>query len=179
MPKLGKISMSLSVGFLLLPALARGQDATSPSLGDLSRQTRQQKPSDSPSTQTPKPSKVISDEDTPAPAQLSKPGDQRPSEQNSSAARNNQKLTADQWKAQILAQKDLVRSTQTKIERLNQSIHFSASSSSNHVRWNEYQREKQKEVERLQVELERQNKRLEEMQESARQQGYGNTVYDP
>jgi uncharacterized coiled-coil protein SlyX len=47
------------------------------------------------------------------------------------------------------------------------------------VQWNERQKQKQQEVERMRSQLETQKKRLQSMQESARQQGYGGTVYDP
>jgi predicted ribosome quality control (RQC) complex YloA/Tae2 family protein len=47
------------------------------------------------------------------------------------------------------------------------------------VGWNERQREKQQRVERMQAQLQEQKRRLEEMQDSARKQGYGSSVYDP
>jgi predicted ribosome quality control (RQC) complex YloA/Tae2 family protein len=47
------------------------------------------------------------------------------------------------------------------------------------VQWNERQKEKQQQVERLKSQLEDQQKRLEDMQEQARKQGYGTSVYDP
>jgi hypothetical protein len=47
------------------------------------------------------------------------------------------------------------------------------------VGWNERQREKQQRAERMQAQLEDQKKRLDDMQESARKQGYGSSVYDP
>jgi hypothetical protein len=47
------------------------------------------------------------------------------------------------------------------------------------VQWNERQKEKQQEVERGQAQLAEQKKRLDDMQESARRQGYGSSVYDP
>jgi molecular chaperone GrpE (heat shock protein) len=49
----------------------------------------------------------------------------------------------------------------------------------NCVQYNEHQVEKQDEVQRMQAELEQQKKRLEDMQEAARKQGYGNSVWEP
>jgi len=90
------------------------------------------------------------------------------------------KMSPEQWKSQILAQKNMIASIQSEVEKLNDSIHFApANCVANCVQWNQRQREKQQEVERMQAQLEDQKKRLEDMQESARKQGYGSAVYDP
>jgi hypothetical protein len=47
------------------------------------------------------------------------------------------------------------------------------------VQWNERQQQKQQQVEVMKSQLEDQQKKLEDMQDSARQQGYGSSVYDP
>jgi hypothetical protein len=175
----GPIILSLSLGFsLLLPLSARGQDAA-PSLGDVARKTRQQKQSDEPQAQPLKPAIVINDEDG-APqgsgrGQISVVGNQHHSS-GAPASKNGRKPTAEQWKAAILAQKNLIHSTQTSMDQLAQSIHFLSPSQ---VRWNERQREKQQQLERLQAQLQDQQKRLEAMQEEARREGYGSVVYDP
>ncbi len=176
MRELGRILMSFPLAFGLMPLVANGQDA--PSLGDMARQARQQKQqSDAP--QSPKTPKVISD-DTPGAAaesgQVSAPGDQRKPPRDSAAGGKGQELAAEQWRTRILTQKDLIRSTQSRVDKLGESINFR---SPTHVRWNERQREKQQQLEHLQTQLKEQKKRLEEMQESARRQGYGNSVYDP
>jgi len=175
----GRILLSLSLGVSLLPFLARGQDASAPSLGDVARRARQQKESDQPQAQSSKPAVVINDENG-APlgsdrGRISVVGNPDQSS-GVSPSTDGKKPTADQWKAAILAQKNLIRSTQTDIDRLAQSIHFLSPSQ---VRWNERQREKQQQVERLQAQLQDQQKRLEAMQEEARREGYGSVVYDP
>jgi predicted ribosome quality control (RQC) complex YloA/Tae2 family protein len=164
-----------------LPALlVYGQDGQS--LADLARQARQQKPQkDDPSEagRASKTAKVISDEEIREHAGESEgpstPGDKSRPPSGSTSTSKDAKTSAEQWKSKILAQKQLIRSMQNDIDKLDSSIHFSAKS----VRWNEGQKQKQQEVERMRAQLEDQKKRLEEMQESARRQGYGNSVYDP
>lgn len=175
--------------FACLPALlAYGQNG--PSLGDIARQARQQKPqSDGPNQEgrALKPVKVISEEDIPEhagdPARLSNPDDKsRPLSDSTSTSKDAKgaKTSAEQWKSRILAQKQLIKSMQNDIDQLEGSIRFSqGKSSSKTERWNERQKEKLQEVEQTRHRLEDQKKRLEDMQESARQQGYGNAVYDP
>src|SRR5215471_9839573 len=178
MRETARILLSLSLGSsLFVPLVARGQDASAPSLGDAARKARQQKQNEEPQAQSSKPAIVLNDEDLATrtePAQISKT-DQHPSP-GASHAGVERKLTADQWKSLILAQKSQILSTQTSIDQLSQLVYFH---SSTQVRWNERQREKQHQVERLQTQLEVQKKQLGEMQEAARRQGYGNAVYDP
>jgi hypothetical protein len=169
-----------------LPALlAYGQDA--PSLADLARQARQQKPqSDAPNRegQPSKTAKVISDEEIPEragePARPSSPGDKSRPLSDSTSTSKDAKMSAEQWRSKILAQKQLVRSMQNDIDKLDASIHFApAKSSGSSARWNERQKQEQRQVEQMRAQLENQKKHLEDMQEGARRQGYGNSVYDP
>jgi hypothetical protein len=89
-------------------------------------------------------------------------------------------LSAERWKALIQAQKNAVSSLQEQIDKLHSSIHFvEANLYVNGPQYNKRQAQKQQEVERAQAQLEEQKKRLEDMQESARKQGYGSSVYDP
>jgi hypothetical protein len=164
-----------------LPALlAYGQDA--PSLGDLARQKREQKRKDA--KEAPAPKTSFSDDGIPNSAGGSAPtstsGGQLPSSRESGPASKSAKLPAEQWKSQIQAQKNQISSLQSQIDQLNDSIHFApANCVSGCVQWNERQREKQQEVEKARAQLEDQKKRLQDMQNSARQQGYGSSVYDP
>jgi len=87
---------------------------------------------------------------------------------------------ADQWKASILSVKSYMANLQTQIASLEQSIHYSSTScASGCVQWNEHQRQKQEQVEMLKQQMEQQQKNLENMQEQARKQGFGSSVYDP
>jgi hypothetical protein len=87
---------------------------------------------------------------------------------------------ADQWKSQIQAQKATIAQLQSNIASLNDSIQYAgANCMSNCVQWNEDQKRKQDQVETMRGELEQQQKQLEDLQESARKQGFGSSVYDP
>ena len=67
-----------------------------------------------------------------------------------------------------------------EITSLSDSIHYAgANCVANCAHWNERQKEKQDRVETMKAQLEEQKRRLEEMQESARKQGFGSAVYDP
>jgi hypothetical protein len=158
-----------------------------PSLGDAARQSRQQKQQKAGQTkdgagndaQPPKAQKVITNDEIPDPAGNSS-ADQPRAVSYSPSPSGAAKIPAERWKAQILAQKNAISSMQRGIDKLNDSIHFApANCAANCVQWNQRQREKQLEVERLQAQLEDQKKKLEDMQETARQQGYGSSVYDP
>jgi hypothetical protein len=98
-------------------------------------------------------------------------------EQPSSA---NANANAEQWKSQIQAQKNTIASLESQIASLNDSIHYAgANCVSNCAQWNERQKEKQDQVETMKGQLEQERKRLEDLQESARKQGFGSSVYEP
>ena len=174
-----------ALGILLVSASLWAQDQ--PSLGDLARQQRAQK--DQKAQKAPakdaKPAKVITNElisehasvegtQKTGPAQKS---DTPPPVKPSADA---PKQTAEFWTSQIQALKSQVDILQKEINVTQESIQFApANCVENCVQWNEQQQQKQKEVERMQGQLEEQKTRLEEMQDSARQQGYGSSVYDP
>ena len=167
---------ALAVFLACVPAYT--QD--SPSLGDLARQQRQQKEQvKATSGQDAKAPKVITNEEIPERAEsVALP--ERGSRESGVPATNEAKQPAEHWKSQIVAQKNQVASLQGQIDELSESIRFApANCVANCVGWNERQREKQQQVERMQAQLEDMKKRLDETQEAARKQGYGSSVYDP
>jgi len=167
--------------FLSFPVY--GQDA--PSLGDTARSTRQQEQEKGQPGKGPASSKAVKVTDdeasqpTQEPASSSASSDQSRPASKAKPASANQKLSAAEWKEQIQTQKNGISALQTAIDKLNASIHFLAASCNGCKEWNERQLQKKQEVERARSQLEEQKKRLADMQEAARQQGYGSSVYDP
>jgi hypothetical protein len=178
-------SLLISAAAALSVLLAYGQD--SQSMGDVARQARQQKQSkDAQSKAAPasKSSKVITNDEIPESPEAADgvptSEDEVHGETSASPASGGAKQSAEQWKSQILAQKATVSALQSNIDKLNDSIQFAPGNCvAGCVQWNERQKQKQQEVDRMRSQLETQKKRLQRMQESARQQGYGGTVYDP
>jgi hypothetical protein len=167
---------------------AFGQD--SPSLADVARQARLQKQKDAQAhdsaTNTPdeqaKTPRVVTNDEIPEhdePTVSSGKRSQPSSSTDAFSGYGQRKLTATEWKSQIQAQKAAIASMQHEISDVSASIHFPVSCLRNCVQKNERQLQKENRVEAMKVQLEQQQKHLEELQESARKQGYGNSVYDP
>ena len=168
------------LSLVILTASAYAQDA--PSLGDLARQQRQQKEkSKTASSKDPSSPKVITNEQISGHGSGALPpaassGEKPPPPASSDSA----KQPAQYWKSQIQDQKSQVAALESQVAALSESIRFAPGNCvANCVEWNEHQKEKQQQVERMQAQLEDQKKQLEEMQDSARKQGYGSAVYDP
>jgi predicted RNase H-like nuclease (RuvC/YqgF family) len=97
-----------------------------------------------------------------------------------SPSSGNHDARAEQWKSQIQAQKSAIASLQREIASLSESVHYAGGNCvANCVQWNERQKEKQDRVEVMKQQLEEQEKRMEDLQESARKQGFGSSVYEP
>ena len=164
---------------------AHSQD--SPSLGDVARQARQQKQDkdsqtskDVNNTKAPRviTEEQISSHSASASVDASAPNDAKLADSSFSAAAGKQ--SAESWKSQIQAQKDAINTLEAQISKLNDSIQFApANCVSGCVQWNERQQQKQQEVERMRSQLDTLKQHLQELQEGARQQGYGSSVYDP
>jgi hypothetical protein len=180
MRELGRSLLVVStVVSLSLPA--RSQDAQS--LGDVARQARQQsQKKDAPDGQAPKTTKVFSNDELPASggdsAESTSGAPRRPS--SNSTPVSAAKPSAEQWRSRILAVKSAINATQSEIDKVSASIHYaSPTCTQNCVTRNERALEKMLRVDQMRTQLEDQKKRLLEMQEVARRQGYGNAVYDP
>jgi hypothetical protein len=93
---------------------------------------------------------------------------------------NEPKAPSDYWKSQIMAQKNSIANLKSDIDSLTASIQYAPGNCvSGCVQWNERQQQKQQQVDSMKVQLEQMEKHLEDMQEAARKQGYGSSVYDP
>lgn len=197
----------LAVSAFLCVCLAHGQE--SQSLGDVARQSRLQKQKkdaqakDTPAqsnnkdasskaasgldasandSQPPKAPHVITNDEIPehvGPTGTAR-GPQTYSTHDDSPNSSNRDARAEQWKSQIQAQKIAIASLQGEITSLSESVRYAgANCVANCVQWNERQKEKQDRVEVMKHQLEDQQKHLEDLQESARKQGFGSSVYDP
>lgn len=166
----------------LLATVSYGQD--SQSLGDVARRARRQRTQvNDASGKDLQARKVVTNDEIPEqPASTADGSGADQSHEMASPHTSSApgKLSAERCKALIQAQKNAVSSLQKQIDKLNSSIHFvEANLYVNGPQHNQRQAQKQRDVERAQAQLEEQKKRLEDMQESARKQGYGSSVYDP
>jgi hypothetical protein len=148
----------------------------SQSLGDVARQERQKQEA----KKTAAAPKVITNEDLPEHPDSNGSAASSQTSGDSSPSRPLGSKSAEQWKAEIAAQRKSVDDLQRQIDRLNSSIHFAPGTCvRNCVQHNENQIHKQDEVQQMQSQLEQQKQKLDDMQEAARKEGYGNSVYEP
>lgn len=170
--RLKLMRVGVLTGLLLcLAAAGYGQ-----SLGDVARAQRQKRQNQNPQTAP----KVITNEDLPEHSDEEDDEPTADAHHNDPPSRPLGSKSAEQWKANIAAQKNTVASLQSQIDRLNASIHFAPGNCVYHcVEHNENQLKKEDEVQRLQAQLEEAKSKLADMQEAARQEGFGNAVYEP
>jgi chaperonin cofactor prefoldin len=143
------------------------------SLGDVAREQRQnqQAKKDQPAP------KVITNEDLPERQAAAGP---QKAQSHEPIPHHNPSKSAEQWRKEIEAQEHSIATLQSQMERLNSTIRFAESASFyNSAQHNERQELKQVQVQRMQDQLDEQKKRLDEMQEAARKDGFGNAVYEP
>jgi hypothetical protein len=182
-----KIIAPLALVTILAASAAIGQD--SQALGDAARQVKQQKQAKAAQSQTkdsstPKAPKVITNEELPANfhpgAKVSDSDPERSAVPPSESSQHERKISAEQWKTQIAGQENVISNLQSQIDQLSESIRFApANCVSNCAHWNQRQREKEQQIETMKARLADQEKKLEDMQEQARKQGYGSSVYEP
>ncbi len=177
-----------------------GQDQATepaPSLGDLARQLKlkkQQKTAKqaastdaqgsepAPAGASSKNARLITNDDTPEAASVTPVSTHEAgagkAEPKSSTGDNQAK--AENWKSRIQGQKSAIATLQENIKTLGDSIQYAgANCVANCAQWNERQQQKQQEVDSMKAQLEEAQKALEDMQESARREGFGSSVYDP
>jgi hypothetical protein len=171
--------------------LAYGQD--SQSVSEAARQSRIQKQQKDTQAKDAVPSgtdaqpakipKVITNDDIPesvGSAQTLENSPHQHSAAHAPSSTSGRKASADQWKSRIQAQKNTIASMQREIASLSGSIHFPENCLPRTcAQRNERQLEKENRVGIMNHQLDEQRTRLEELQESARKEGYGSAVYDP
>ncbi len=170
-----RLSVLCFVPLALLCASVLAQDVP---LGDLVRQQKQQKEQAAKNDPAAKPSKVITDSDLPEHRGDSTSLPKHPATTTGPSAANFAK-SAEMWKAQIIGQKSTVAALQLQITQLSDSIHFASGCVYDCVAWNERQKQKMDQVDRLKMQLDDASKKLETLQDAARRQGYGSSVYEP
>ena len=171
-----------SLALLSVSTFAIGQE---PSLGDVARQERKRQASKAANSAV----KIVTNEDISSRPEAeertgTKGGVEKVADTGQGNGASRSQLGsgrgAEEWKAQILAQKRAVAMQQEQVERMRASVHFvEANRYWNGPQYNEQQRRRQIQVEQMQKQLDQQKKRLEDMQEAARRAGFGNSVYDP
>jgi hypothetical protein len=177
--------------FLLANSSVYGQ-----SLGDVARENREQKATQTPTT----PPKVITNATLPKDPEGSAPTvNQAPERTGPSTAtvassrkaaqqRAAEQRAAAQWKQKILAQESTIANLRLRVDRLKASIHFvepnnyypyDSYSSYAGMAQNQYQARQLERLAQMRLQLNQQKKKLEDMQEAARHAGMHTAVYDP
>ena len=183
-----RVSMQRTILIALFAVLGFSQMVSAQSLGDVARLKKQNKSPQADSASAPaKTKKVYSNEDMGTKSTSSTDaGEKKPAAEElkpteSSGDREaEKKMAAGEWRAKISEQKDAIASIQQRIEKLQASIHYVQNNRNVYVNGPEYnqaQDRKQREVEYLKSILEERKTTLQEMQEEARQQGFGSAVY--
>jgi hypothetical protein len=166
------------------------------SLGDVARENQAKKAQDASAT----PPKIITNKDLPKdpdttheslPTQPAATGstsnpvaDPRSEDRRAAHSSAEQRLAeqhaADQWKRQILAQKNKVVTLQARIDWFKASMQPANSTAQyESLTYNHYQARQLQRIEQTEQQLEEQRMRLDQMQEAARHAGMRPAVYDP
>jgi septal ring factor EnvC (AmiA/AmiB activator) len=182
-------SFLLVASILVSACAAYSQD--SQSLGDAARQVRLQKQqketkaeadsANSKDAQPPKPpKKIVTNEDIPEHVGSTLTSAHTPrTPAYVPPSYGPQTGIADQLKSMIEAQKAGIVSLQRNIDNLTQSLEHAETCLTDCAQKNESQRAKAMQLEAMKVQLDQQQKRLEDLQELIRKQGFGSSVYDP
>jgi len=162
---------------LLMSSAGYGQ-----SMGDIARENREKKAEDASAA----PPKVITNADFPKNTQASPaPRDTQAEQGNAADDRRSaqqrlaEQRAAGQWKRQILAQKYKMATLQARIDQINASIRFANGSAQYEGPANGYQARQMQQVAQIQLRLDEQHRKLDQMQEAARRAGMHTAVYDP
>jgi hypothetical protein len=132
-------------------------------------------PTPGPNEATPKASTIVGAKDA---DRLS--AERHLADQRSAQQRLAQQRAADQWKRQILAQKNKMAALQARIDQLHTSMHPANSSVQyESLPYSRDQARQWQRVAQVQQQLDEQKRKLAEMQEAARHAGMHTAVYDP
>ena len=175
-----RLSVTICATALLMSSAAYGQ-----SLGDIARANREKQNAENASASQPK---VITNANLPKDPDANQELAEAPSgasvssrvaDHRSAQQRLVEQRAADQWKRQILAQKNRMAALQARIDQLNASIHSAGGSVQYEGPYNRYQARQLQRVAQIQLQLDEQKMKLDQMQEAARHAGMHSAVYDP
>jgi predicted RNase H-like nuclease (RuvC/YqgF family) len=175
-----RIFLTISASALLMSSAAYGQ-----SLGDIARANREKQNAENASAAEPKVitnANLPKDPDTnqePAEAQSAASPSSAAADHRSAQQRLSEQRAPDQWKRQILAQKNKMATLQARIDQLNASIRSAGGSVQYEGPYNRYQARQLQRVAQIQLQLDEQKMKLDQMQEAARHAGMHSAVYDP
>jgi hypothetical protein len=155
------------------------------SLGDVARRQRQKKTDQQESKAT---KKVLTNDDISKSGDPATPVDSSKKEKQAGAQSNSSRvnsgsgesLSAEEWKAKIQEEKDAIADLEDRISTLQSSVHYVQNNRNiytNAPEYNDYQHRKELEVQALKAQLEEHKSDLKDLQEQARQAGFGSAVY--
>src|SRR5882762_3830011 len=175
-----RIFLTISASALLMSSAAYGQ-----SLGDIARANREKQNAENASVVQPKvitnanlPKDPDADQE-PAEAQSEASASSQAVDQRSAQQRLAERRAADQWKRQILAQKNKMATLQSRIDQLNASIRSAGGSVHYDQPYSRHEARQLRRVAQIQQQLDEQKWKLDQMQEAARHAGMHTAVYDP
>jgi len=175
-----RVFLRISAIALLMSSAAYGQ-----SLGDIARANREKQNAENTSAAQPR---VITNANLPKdPEANQEPAEAQSGTSASSAAADHrsaqqrlaEQRAADQWKRQILAQENKMATLQARIDQLNASIRSAGGSVQYEGPYDRRQARQLQRVAQIQLQLDEQKMKLDQMQEAARHAGMHTVVYDP
>lgn len=175
-----RVFLKISAIALLMSSAAYGQ-----SLGDIARANREKQNAENTSAAQPRVitnANLPKDPDAnqePAEAQSGTSASSTAADHHSAQQRLAEQRAADQWKRQILAQKNNMATLQARIDQLNASIRSAGGSVQYEGPYNRHQARQLQRVAQIQLQLDEQKMKLDQMQEAARHAGMHTVVYDP
>ena len=175
-----RVFLKISAIALLMSSAAYGQ-----SLGDIARANREKQNAENTSAAQPRVitnANLPKDPDAnqePAEAQSGTNASSTAADHRSAQQRLAEQRAADQWKRQILAQENKMATLQARIDQLNGSIRSAGGSVQYEGPSTRYQARQLQRVAQIQLQLDEQKMKLDQMQEAARHAGMHTLVYDP
>lgn len=105
--------------------------------------------------------------------------EQRRADQRAAQQRLAEQRATIQWRSQALAQKAKIANLQARIDQLHASIQAAGGSVQSEGPLNRYQAWQLQRAAQIQLQLDEQKRKLDQMQDSARHAGMHTAVYDP